>query len=117
MRFRYVLNRFMDNHFHIQSDEYIEVEVAYATSEVEKLYKLKLQCGSSAKDAITQSGVLNDYPEITLEHIGVFGRRVRPEHLLSHGDRVEIYRPLLVDPKEVRRELARQGKSIGRSKT
>lgn len=65
-------------------------------------------------EAVRSSGLLEEHPGLDTSRIGIFGEQVEPDRLLEDGDRVEIYRPLTADPKEVRRELARQGKSMGR---
>ena len=86
--------------------EMIQVEVAYARPERQELIALTLAEGATVLDAINASGLLDVFPEIDLEqqHIGIFGRVLRDpaHHLLSAGDRVEIYRPLIIDPKEAR---------------
>ncbi len=73
---------------------------------------LELPHGSTLSDAVQASGFLNDWPELanTGALTGVWGRRVPPEQALKAGDRVEIYRPLKVDPKASRRErFSKQG--------
>lgn len=66
--------------------------------------------GSSALDAIRASGVLERFAEIDIssQWVGVWGRRCALETILKEGDRVEVYRPLAVDPKEARRRRARR---------
>jgi putative ubiquitin-RnfH superfamily antitoxin RatB of RatAB toxin-antitoxin module len=83
----------------------MKVEVAYAKPEVQVLLTLEIEPGDRIEAAIRASGILERFPEIDLERnpVGVFGT-VRPlDHVLRPGDRVEIYRPLLADPKEARR--------------
>lgn len=94
----------------------ITVEVAYARPEQQWLESVTLPVGATAFEAIQQSGLLTQCPEIDLaqNRIGIFGREVALEQVLQAGERVEIYRPLLADPKEVRRKLAAQGKTMGR---
>lgn len=88
------------------SAESLVVELAYSPSAggVAR-FALQLPPGSCIRDAITQSGVLSAHPELTLEavSVGVWGQLRSLEHLLRDGDRVELYRPLKVDPKEARR--------------
>lgn len=88
------------------SADRLVVELAYSPSAggVER-FALQLSPGSTVRDAITQSGVLSAYPELTLEavSVGVWGQLRGLEHPLRDGDRVELYRPLKVDPKEARR--------------
>ncbi|WP_133684029.1 RnfH family protein [Paludibacterium purpuratum] len=91
--------------------ELIEVEVAYATQAVQRLVPLSVPVGTSAGEAAERSGLLAEFA-VAAEglRLGVFGKAVPVEHVLRAGDRVEIYRPLLADPKEVRRRRARAGK-------
>ncbi|MES1945471.1 protein rnfH [Salinisphaera sp. PC39] len=86
----------------------MRVEVAYARPEGQTLLTLDLPPGSSVAEAVTASGVLERHPEIDWPGtpVGIFGRKVSPERLLREGDRVEIYRPLTIDPKEARRRRA-----------
>ena len=94
----------------------IEVEIVYALREKQWLKSLNVARGTSAMELVQQSGVLNDYPELneTELTLGVYGEKVSDDYLLEQGDRVEIYRPLKADPKEVRRLLALQGKTMGK---
>ena len=84
------------------------VEVIYATSSGSARYPLDLPAGSTVRAAIEASGVLIAHPEIDLARggAGIFGRRVALDCELSDGDRVEILRPLLADPKADRRGRA-----------
>ena len=83
----------------------IEVEVVYALPAEQTVTQLRLAAGATVLQAIQQSGLLVRYPQITLAtaRVGVFGKIVALDAPLSAGDRVEIYRPLTVDPKEARR--------------
>jgi uncharacterized protein len=73
--------------------------------------------GTTAIEAVRLSGIEEQFPEIDLgkHRLGVFGKLCKPDRVLNAGDRVEIYRPLLVDPRAARRELAAAGKSMGKS--
>lgn len=86
----------------------MKVEVAYALPDRQTLLALEVKPGATARDAIEASGILDSHPEIDLEHnkIGIFGRTVALDEGLRKGDRVEIYRPLIIDPKEVRKQRA-----------
>lgn len=96
------------------ADPAVRVEVAYATPERQWLIELQLPAGSTAADAIRLSGLLDECPGLDTASIGIFGEHVEQDHPLDDGDRVEIYRPLTADPKEVRREAARRGKTTKR---
>jgi putative ubiquitin-RnfH superfamily antitoxin RatB of RatAB toxin-antitoxin module len=92
-------------------DEPLEVEVAYARHDVQVIVPLQVPPGTSTRQAIERSGLLERFPEIDLEHnkVGIFGKTVDLDQRLRGRDRVEIYRPLIADPKEVRKRRARQG--------
>jgi putative ubiquitin-RnfH superfamily antitoxin RatB of RatAB toxin-antitoxin module len=86
----------------------LRVEVVYALPEREDAVSVSLPAGASALDALRASGLLERHPEIDLarQKIGVYGRVVSAEARLRDGDRVEVYRPLAVEPKEARRRRA-----------
>ena len=86
----------------------ITVEVSYARPDVQVIIQLCIDQDTTLKEAILKSGVLERFPEINLEvnKVGVFGKLKDLDQCLKHGDRVEIYRPLIADPKEVRRRHA-----------
>jgi hypothetical protein len=97
--------------------EFIRVEVAYATPEAQTIIELEVPVGATAEEAARLSGIEEQFPEIQLgkNRLGIFGRLVKAAQELASGDRVEIYRPLIADPKVVRRELAALGKTMGKS--
>lgn len=88
----------------------IEVEVVYALPDLQRVVRLSLPEGSTVAQAIEVSGLLEDLPALDPVNaaIGIFGRLVPLSRQLSGGDRVEIYRPLMTDPKQTRRERAKQ---------
>lgn len=90
----------------------ITVEVAYALPTEQLIVPVNVQDGVSAEQAIQASGILRKFPEIDLSvnKIGIFGKLTKLESPLRHLDRVEIYRPLIADPKEVRKQRAADGK-------
>ncbi|MFT6286772.1 MAG: putative ubiquitin-RnfH superfamily antitoxin RatB of RatAB toxin-antitoxin module [Alcanivorax sp.] len=93
-------------------NETIDVEVAYAMPEKQSIIPLNVSVGTSALEAARQSGVDKQYEGVDLENakLGIFGKAVAPGHVLSKGDRVEVYRPLTADPKEVRKARAAKAK-------
>ncbi len=95
-------------------DAFIDIEVAYARPDCQVIVPLRVSAGISAREAVRRSGLLERFPEIDSRNlsIGVFGNSVSPCAPLAQGDRVEIYRPLQVDPKEARR--LRAARSRGR---
>jgi uncharacterized protein len=88
----------------------ITVEVAYALPQRQQIIAVKVPAGCSAFDAARQSGIADIFDDIDLATIamGIFGRRLENPrtHELSEGDRVELYRPLQIDPKAARRKRA-----------
>ena len=94
----------------------IRVEVVYATPGRQDLVEVELPAGATALAAVRASGLPQRHPEIDLARgsFGVFGRVVAPDALLANGDRVEIYRPLAIDPKAVRRARAAARAKPGR---
>lgn len=95
----------------------IEVEIIYALRERQHVERVTVAAGSTAREAILLSTLLERFPEIDLNTngIGIYSRLIGPDDLIEDGDRVEIYRPLEADPKAVRRRLAGEGKTMGRS--
>lgn len=89
-------------------DERITIEVAYGLPERQALVALELPAGSTVADAIEASGLRERFPGLDVhpDRVGIFGRTVPLEQALAAGDRVEIYRPLLIDPKDARRARA-----------
>jgi uncharacterized protein len=86
----------------------LSVEVVYALPWGEEAVSLKVPAGATALDALRASGLLERHPEIDLarQKIGIYGKVVSAQSPLRDGDRVELYRPLLVDAKEARRRRA-----------
>lgn len=87
----------------------IVVEVVYATSDLQMARRVNLPVGAVVAQAIDASGLLAQFPQIDLasQAVGIFGSRVRLGDPVTDGDRIEIYRPLQTDPKEMRRRRAR----------
>lgn len=89
----------------------IDVEVAYATPEQQVIVALNMPVGATVEQAIQASGVLSRFPEIEATNLkaGIFGNVCKLNQSLKQADRVEIYRPLIHDPKEARRQRAAKG--------
>lgn len=92
-------------------DDKTLIEVAYATPDKQIILERRVDAGTTARDAVRGSGIKAHFPEIDLDScdIGVFGKVIAADYELQDGDRIEIYRPLIADPKEVRRQRAAQG--------
>lgn len=92
--------------------EDISVEVVYALPQKQEVLSLKIRPGAVVSEAIARSGILRDFPEIDLASakVGIYGKLVKLDAVLRDKDRIEIYRPLIADPKEIRRKRAAEGK-------
>jgi putative ubiquitin-RnfH superfamily antitoxin RatB of RatAB toxin-antitoxin module len=90
----------------------MKIEVAYALRHKQTLLNIEVDDNASVEDAIQQSNILKKYPEINLKKnkVGIFGKITALDVKLREKDRVEIYRPLIADPKEVRKLRAAEGK-------
>ena len=94
--------------------EMINVEVAYALPYKQHIEKLSVAAGTTALEAVEEADMgrfFDDLPDLSTVKLGVFGKAVPTTHELSEGERVEIYRELLVDPKAVRRARAEKAKA------
>jgi putative ubiquitin-RnfH superfamily antitoxin RatB of RatAB toxin-antitoxin module len=91
--------------------ESIGIEVVYAGPQGQRLCRLSVPKGTTAAEAVTLSGLLEALPRAAADtaRLGIFSRRVEPGQVLEEGDRVELYRPLILDPMEARRRRARRG--------
>ena len=90
----------------------IQVEIAYARPDAQAILAVEVPAGATLEQAILESHILERFPEIQLPtaKVGVFGKLSKLSAAVRPGDRVEIYRPLLADPKEVRKKRAAEGK-------
>ncbi len=93
----------------------INVEVAYALPHQQKIIALLVKPGTTALQAVERSGIVKFFPDIDMSELklGIFGQSLgnkgentAASHILHQGDRVEIYRPLICDPKDARRKRA-----------
>ena len=98
----------------MSSDQHITVEVAYALPKQQLIIPVHIPPQANAEAAIQASGILTKFPEIdlTVNQIGIFGKLTKLDTPLRNLDRVEIYRPLIADPKEVRKQRAADGKAM-----
>jgi putative ubiquitin-RnfH superfamily antitoxin RatB of RatAB toxin-antitoxin module len=88
--------------------ERVAVEVVCALPDRQRIWRVVLEQGATVMQAIEAAGVRRDEPGLVVDpqRLGIFARRVGPDEVLHDGDRVEIYRPLALDPKEARRRRA-----------
>lgn len=89
----------------------IKIEVVFALPDDQALVSVDVDAGATVADVITRSGIREDFPEENIDalQVGLWGRVVDRDCRVKDGDRVEIYRPLLRDPRDARRELAQSG--------
>ena len=92
----------------------ILIEVAYALPQKQMIIPIKVKIGTTAEESIIASGIIKKFPEIDLKsnQIGIFGKLTQLDHVMRERDRIEIYRPLIADPKEIRRQRAAEGKDM-----
>ena len=94
------------------------VEVAYALPDKQSLVSLEVEKGTTLKEAIEASGILDSFEQIDLtkDRVGIFSKFATLDTVLREKDRVEIYRPLIADPKKIRKERAAEGKAMRSNK-
>ncbi len=95
------------------------IEVAFATPEKQVILNCEVDSGTVVRDVVRNSGITEHFPEIDPDRcdLGVFGKAVAEDYELSDGDRIEIYRPLIADPKEIRRQRAAKGLKTGKGRS
>ncbi|ADQ84464.1 RnfH family protein [Methylovorus sp. MP688] len=98
----------------MDSSPQILVEVAYAEPDRQRIIPLMVESGATAEQAIRHSGILTEFPQIDLgvNKIGIFGKHASLQTPLRARDRVEIYRPLIADPKDIRRKRVAEGRDL-----
>lgn len=94
------------------NNKQIKIEVVYALAHEQTLLNVEVPQGTTLADAIKISGILEKHQDINLasNKVGIFGKLSKLDTVLRDRDRIEIYRPLIADPKEVRRKRAEEGK-------
>lgn len=99
------------------NEETIQIEVVYGLAHKQKLLSLPVNAGTTVEEAIAESGILNLFPEIDLKEnkVGIWNKAVKLSQQVENLDRIEIYRPLIADPKEVRKRRAEKAKLEGRA--
>ena len=95
----------------------INVEVVFALPTTATSLSIEVLEGTTVEQAVIQSGIIEKCPEIDAQALtlGVWNRTVKPTQELKNGDRIEIYRPLIADPKDARRKRAEKAKDEGRA--
>lgn len=103
---------------YMQENNMIHIEVAYATPEEQVIIPIDIESGATAEQAIQQSKIQQLFTDINLtkQKIGIFSKPCKLDTVLRDGDRIEIYRPLIADPKAVRKKRAAEGKVMRKGK-
>lgn len=98
----------------MDTNETIHIEVAYAQIHKQMIIPLNVLTGTTIEQAIDISGIVVHFPEINIQksNVGIFGRPATLTTVLQEGDRIEIYRPLIADPKAIRKQRAAEGKPM-----
>ena len=99
----------------VSAEQSIAVEVVFACPDRQELVSLELSAGSTANEAVAASGLIESFADedISSAPLAIWGRPVSAATVLKAGDRVEVLRPLEIDPRDARRELAREGQFMG----
>ena len=99
------------------TDQQISIEVAYALPDQQALLEVVIEQGTSVEQAIKASGIIKRFPQIDLskDKVGIWNRTCKLSDEPKNGDRIEVYRPLIADPKEARRRRAEKAKDEGRA--
>jgi hypothetical protein len=94
--------------------EQIQIEIVYAQQREQTVIPMKVVEGTTVAQALEQSGMAQKHPELDLKtaKVGIYGKISKPDTVLRNHDRIEIYRPLIADPKEVRKKRAEEGKAM-----
>lgn len=90
------------------SRDTISVQVVYASTTHQEVISIEIPADSTVEDAIEKSGILHKYSEVDISTcmVGIYGKVIQNGRILKDQDRVEIYRPLIMDPMEARRKRA-----------
>jgi len=101
----------------VSENEMIQVEVVYGTPTRQELLSIEVKAGSTVEQVVLASGIIESFPEIDLKvnGVGIWNRAAKLKDEVNDFDRVEVYRPLLADPKEVRKRRAEKAKAEGRA--
>lgn len=100
----------------VNSTAMINIEVTYALPDKQVVIALQVTDGTTLEQAVRLSGILDQFPQIDMakNKVGIFSKLKKPDEIVREGDRVEIYRPLIADPKVVRKQRAAEGKRMAK---
>jgi putative ubiquitin-RnfH superfamily antitoxin RatB of RatAB toxin-antitoxin module len=93
----------------------IEIELVYASATRQRLLSIQADAGATVAAVLSQSDIDLDFPDENIDDlaVGIWGKLVDRDHIVRDGDRIELYRPLQIDPREARRQLALAGRTMG----
>lgn len=96
------------------ADSQLSIELAFATPKVQKIWPLTMPLGSSVDDVLGQIDWTQEFPEVDLQQcgVGIWGEVCERDATVADGDRVEVYRPLKIDPREMRRIMVSRGETM-----
>jgi putative ubiquitin-RnfH superfamily antitoxin RatB of RatAB toxin-antitoxin module len=101
----------------VEATKQCSIEVVYGTPERQEIIALEIPENTTIEQAVLLSGIIEEFPEIDLSinNVGVWNRAAKLQSIVNDLDRIEVYRPLLADPKEVRKRRAEKAKEEGRA--
>ncbi len=88
----------------------MKIEIVYALKNKQFFYTENIDDGTNVGQALARSKLLKDFPNLDISKVGIFSRPVNENYILQENDRIEIYRPLIIDPKEQRKQRANKNK-------
>ena len=96
------------------NDGEIRVEIVFAAPDTQSLLELELNAGTTVKRALELSGIYERFGNVDMTNmqVGIWGQLVGRDRIVENGDRIELYRPLEIDPREARRRLAESGRTM-----
>lgn len=96
----------------------VNIEIAYGTADKQLLQQMQVEEGTTAREAVIRSRIAEEFPDADVRHapLGIFGKQVKDDTVLRDKDRIEVYRPLLIDPKEARRRRVQEKQNKSRLK-
>ena len=99
----------------METDHLIKIELVFANEEKQRLLSLEVAHGTTAREAVVASDLVAEFPDFdfSIGPLGIWGKTIDDQQRLKEGDRLEVYRALLRDPRDARRKLALQGRSMG----
>lgn len=95
----------------------MKIEVAYALPDKQYLFEQEVEEGTTVEQALKQSKLLKEVPDLSLDKVGIFAQLVTLDTVLKDGDRIEVYRPLKADPRDRRRQKVQEERSESKTRS